>query len=79
MSQQTEGKVTQIIGPVVDFKFQRGSLPAIGNAVEVNYEGRKIIFETKIFIFLSSSCSFLVLIGTQKSKLLKILMIECSS
>ena len=42
MSQQTaEGKVTQIIGPVVDFKFERGSLPEIGNAIEVQSEDKK--------------------------------------
>ncbi|MEC8677841.1 MAG: hypothetical protein VXX85_03195, partial [Candidatus Margulisiibacteriota bacterium] len=31
----SKGKITQIIGPVVDFRFERGNLPAIGNAIEV--------------------------------------------
>ena len=35
-----EGKVVQVIGPVVDLEFPPGKLPAIYNAVEV--QGRKI-------------------------------------
>ena len=30
-----KGKVTQIIGPVVDFKFDAGQLPEQGNAIEI--------------------------------------------
>ncbi|MEK9728037.1 MAG: F0F1 ATP synthase subunit beta [Candidatus Margulisiibacteriota bacterium] len=43
---KSKGKITQIIGPVVDFKFDRGSLPSIGNAIEVHDKDRKIVFET---------------------------------
>ena len=42
----SKGKITQIIGPVVDFKFERGSLPAIGNAIKVEDNDRTIVFET---------------------------------
>ncbi len=41
-----KGKITQIIGPVVDFKFERGNLPAIGNAIKVEDNDRTIVFET---------------------------------
>ena len=40
-----QGKITQIIGPVVDFKFERGQLPAIGNAIKVQDKERTIVFE----------------------------------
>ncbi len=43
---KSKGKITQIIGPVVDFKFDRGNLPSIGNAIEVFDNDRKIVFET---------------------------------
>ena len=42
----SKGKIIQIIGPVVDFRFERGNLPAIGNAIEVIDNDRKIVFET---------------------------------
>lgn len=42
----TDGKITQIIGPVVDFKFDQGNLPAIGNAIEVTQNDQRILFET---------------------------------
>ncbi|MBT6121529.1 F0F1 ATP synthase subunit beta [bacterium] len=42
----TQGKITQVIGPVVDFKFQTGNLPKQGHAVEVKVNDRTIIFET---------------------------------
>ena len=41
-----KGKIKQIIGPVIDVKFNRGELPAIGNALEVTYNGSKIVLET---------------------------------
>jgi len=43
----TEGKVIQVIGPVVDVKFEgEGSLPAIYNALEVDNNGEKLVLET---------------------------------
>ena len=35
-----EGKVTQIIGPVLDISFPAGDLPAIYNALSIKMEGR---------------------------------------
>jgi F-type H+-transporting ATPase subunit beta len=41
-----KGKIVQIIGPVVDIDFgEESSLPAIGNALEIRKEKRKIILE----------------------------------
>ncbi len=39
------GKVVQIIGPVVDVKFENGHLPALLNAIEVEHEGKRIVLE----------------------------------
>ena len=42
-----QGKVVQVIGPVVDFRFERGNLPEQGFAIELTKEnGEKIVFET---------------------------------
>ena len=39
------GKIIQIIGPVVDVKFENGRLPDLLNAIEVMHEGRRIVLE----------------------------------
>ena len=39
------GKVIQIIGPVIDVKFENGHLPNLLNAIEVEYEGKKVVLE----------------------------------
>lgn len=39
------GKVTQVVGVVIDAEFSEGALPAIYNALEVKSKDRKIIFE----------------------------------
>ncbi len=39
------GKVVQIIGPVLDIRFESGHLPDLLSAIEINYEGRKIVCE----------------------------------
>lgn len=39
------GIVTQVIGPVLDIKFEDGHLPELLNAIEINYNDRKIILE----------------------------------
>ncbi|MCY0869887.1 MAG: F0F1 ATP synthase subunit beta [Firmicutes bacterium] len=33
------GKVVQVMGPVVDVRFEGGTLPAINNALRIDYEG----------------------------------------
>ncbi len=39
------GKIVQVIGPVIDVKFNEGSLPAIYNAIRVKLEGKNITAE----------------------------------
>ena len=41
-----KGKITQIIGPVVDFKFATESLPGQGNAIVIENDDKKLVFET---------------------------------
>ena len=46
MANQAIGKITQIIGAVLDIKFQTEELPAINNAVEITRaDGSKLIVE----------------------------------
>ncbi len=45
---QTKGKITQIIGPVIDVQFSEGQLPEIYDAVEIyNDEGTKTTAEVQ--------------------------------
>ncbi|MBR6744422.1 MAG: F0F1 ATP synthase subunit beta, partial [Clostridia bacterium] len=39
------GKVIQIIGPVLDIKFENGRLPDLLNAIEIMHEGKKVVCE----------------------------------
>jgi len=41
------GKVVQVIGTVVDVEFPPGQLPALLNAIEIQIEGGKIVFEVQ--------------------------------
>ena len=43
----TVGKVVQVIGPVVDIKFETDSLPNIYNAVEINMGDRTLVTEVE--------------------------------
>jgi F-type H+-transporting ATPase subunit beta len=45
MPDRIEGRIVQVIGPVVDVEFDGGRLPAIYNAVEVPVNGRVITTE----------------------------------
>jgi F-type H+-transporting ATPase subunit beta len=45
MDKQNVGKVVQIIGPVLDIKFDKNCLPNLLNAIELEQEGRKIVVE----------------------------------
>ena len=45
MSELNKGSVIQVIGPVLDIKFETGKLPDLLNAVEIEYNGRKIVCE----------------------------------
>lgn len=39
------GKIIQVVGVVVDVEFEKGSLPAIYNALETQLNGKKILLE----------------------------------
>ena len=39
------GKIVQILGPVVDVRFEKTKIPAILNALELNYENKRYVFE----------------------------------
>ena len=39
------GKIIQIIGPVLDIKFENGHLPNLLNAIEIEHEGTKVVCE----------------------------------
>lgn len=40
-----KGKIVQVIGPVVDVRFETGNIPAILNAIEVDNNGKKLVLE----------------------------------
>ena len=39
------GKVTQVIGPVIDIKFNQGELPDIYNAIEIKLDDKRVVCE----------------------------------
>jgi F-type H+-transporting ATPase subunit beta len=39
------GNIVQVIGPVIDIKFEEGYLPAIYNAIKIDLNGKKLITE----------------------------------
>ena len=39
------GRVVQIIGPVLDIKFDNGHLPDLLSAIEIMHDGRKVVCE----------------------------------
>ena len=45
MSKQSIGKVVQVIGPVLDIRFEDGQLPELLNAIEIQSGDRKIVAE----------------------------------
>ncbi len=45
MAEQNKGKVTQIIGAVLDVKFETGKLPALYNAIEITKDGKTLVAE----------------------------------
>ena len=40
-----KGRIHQVIGPVIDIKFKEDEMPELLNAVEIEFEGRKIVTE----------------------------------
>jgi F-type H+-transporting ATPase subunit beta len=45
MNEQHIGRVTQVIGPVVDIRFREGELPALLNAIEIKSGDRRLVVE----------------------------------
>lgn len=44
-AQTGTGKITQIVGVVIDIDFSKSNLPSINNALEVELDGKKLILE----------------------------------
>lgn len=42
---RSEGKITQIIGPVIDIKFNDGELPTLYNAIEIPLDEGRLVVE----------------------------------
>ena len=47
MGEQKVGKVVQVIGPVVDIKFDSDSLPNIYNKIEIEIGKEKLVTEVE--------------------------------
>ena len=45
MSEKHIGKVIQVIGPVLDIRFQDNELPELLNAIEIDNHGQKLVVE----------------------------------
>ncbi|MCD8369455.1 MAG: F0F1 ATP synthase subunit beta [Clostridiales bacterium] len=45
MSEKHIGKVVQVMGSVLDIRFQEGELPALLNAIEIDVNGRRLVAE----------------------------------
>lgn len=45
MANKNEGKILQVIGPVLDIRFSMGEMPNLLNAIEIEKNGKKIIAE----------------------------------
>ena len=45
--EKNTGKIVQIIGPVLDIRFENGHLPDLLNAIEIVHEGRKVVCEVE--------------------------------
>ena len=39
------GKIVQVIGPVVDIRFEEGHLPKLNNAIEIDNSGARLVVE----------------------------------
>ena len=46
----SSGKITQVIGTVVDVEFPAGELPGIFNAVETQIKGQKLVLEVELHV-----------------------------
>lgn len=62
-NKSNKGIVTQIIGPVLDIRFEEGHLPDLNNAIVIEYEGRKITLEVAQHIG-DNVCRCIAMTGT---------------
>lgn len=44
------GKIVQILGPVVDVRFEKTKMPSLLNALEVNFENQKYVFQVMLHV-----------------------------
>ena len=44
------GKIVQILGPVVDVRFQKTKIPSLLNALEVDFKNQKYVFQVMLHI-----------------------------
>ncbi len=40
---QNKGKISQVIGPVVDIRFNEGELPNLNNAIRIDVNGKPLV------------------------------------
>lgn len=45
MAKKHQGKIVQVIGPVLDIRFSMGDMPNLLNAIEIEKNGKKIVAE----------------------------------
>ena len=58
MAEQNTGKITQVIGAVLDIRFDQGVLPEINDAVEIRRkDGSKLVAEHSISVTILSDVS----------------------
>ena len=48
MANSHSGVVSQVMGPVVDVRFDDGGLPSINNALEIPLKNKKLIVELSL-------------------------------
>ena len=56
MAKEQEGKIVQIIGPVIDVEFQAGHLPNIYNALHIVGNGLDVITDGAVSATSNSTC-----------------------
>lgn len=44
------GKIVQILGPVVDVRFEKTKMPSLLNALEVNFQNQKYVFQVMLHV-----------------------------
>ena len=44
------GKIVQILGPVVDVRFEKTKMPNLLNALELHYEKQKFVFQVMLHV-----------------------------